>query len=80
MFKSNNNGFHMTFENGWTISVQWQYGNYCDNKSEAKAECPNAEIGIWDKDDNWYNFSEYDNYGWLTPLEVVEWMNKVSKW
>ena len=24
-------GFHMTFENGLTISVQWGAGNYCDN-------------------------------------------------
>jgi hypothetical protein len=31
-FKSTNNkGFQMTFENGWTISVQFGYGNYCDN-------------------------------------------------
>ena len=25
-------GFHMTFENGLTISVQWGFINYCDNK------------------------------------------------
>lgn len=24
-------GFHITFENGWTISVQFGPGNYCDN-------------------------------------------------
>lgn len=24
-------GFHITFENGWTVSVQWGPGNYCDN-------------------------------------------------
>ena len=24
-------GFHMTFENGLSISVQWGAGNYCDN-------------------------------------------------
>lgn len=24
-------GFHMTFENGLTASVQWGAGNYCDN-------------------------------------------------
>ena len=31
-FKSTENkGFQMTFENGWTISVQFGYGNYCDN-------------------------------------------------
>ena len=24
-------GFHITFENGMTASVQWGAGNYCDN-------------------------------------------------
>ena len=24
-------GFGLTFENGWTVSVQWGWGNYCDN-------------------------------------------------
>lgn len=24
-------GFHMTFENGLAVSVQWGAGNYCDN-------------------------------------------------
>ena len=26
-----NKGFHITFENGWTVSVQFGPGNYCDN-------------------------------------------------
>lgn len=25
---TNHKGFHMTFENGWSISVQWGPGNY----------------------------------------------------
>jgi hypothetical protein len=25
-------GFHMTFPNDWTVSVQWGPGNYCDNR------------------------------------------------
>ena len=28
---NNNKGFHMTFKNGLTASVQWGLGNYCDN-------------------------------------------------
>lgn len=27
-------GFHVTFENGITVSVQWGPGNYCDNYDE----------------------------------------------
>lgn len=52
----------MKFENGWTISVQWGIGNYCDMR-DGKSwdtsmktpdmiwESPNAEIAIW-KDDS----------------------------
>jgi hypothetical protein len=25
-------GIHMTFANGWTVSIQWGIGNYCDNR------------------------------------------------
>ena len=28
-------GFHMTFENGLTASVQWGRGNYCENHFNA---------------------------------------------
>lgn len=34
MFKiTSKKGFHITFENGWTVSVQFGPGNYCDNYS-----------------------------------------------
>jgi hypothetical protein len=26
-------GFHIQFANGWTVSVQWGPGNYCENRS-----------------------------------------------
>lgn len=29
-----NKGFHVTFENGWTVSVQFGAGSYCDNYDE----------------------------------------------
>lgn len=33
MFKiTQGKGFHIAFENGYTVSVQFGYGNYCDNK------------------------------------------------
>lgn len=25
-------GFQMKFDNGWTVSVQWGTGNYCNNR------------------------------------------------
>ena len=30
-----NKGFHITFNNGLTISVQFGAGNYCSNKEES---------------------------------------------
>ena len=57
-FECSNKGFHMTFDNNWSISVQIGAMNYCDNKAglfekyEDQAqyrpqECPNAEVAIF---------------------------------
>ena len=32
MFIKTPMGFQMQFENGWTASVQFGIGNYCDNR------------------------------------------------
>jgi hypothetical protein len=34
------NGFKMTFENGWTVSVQFGKGTYSEHRSEFKREQP----------------------------------------
>jgi hypothetical protein len=63
-------GFHMTFDNGWTVSVQWGTGNYGDHymkmfdpvsasptdlSQELAAKGSfTAEAAAWDKDGNWY--------------------------
>lgn len=47
-------GFHMTFPNGLTVSVQWGAGNYCDNHLPKNndftfskdAESDTAEIAV----------------------------------
>lgn len=49
-------GFHMTFPNGLTASVQWGAGNYCDNHSpedmdftfSKDAESDTAEVAVFD--------------------------------
>ena len=62
--QSHNNGFTMTFENGYTVSVRWGWGNYCDNNykrpvvmdgdslppltSSEFRECKTAEVAVWD--------------------------------
>ena len=59
MFKiTRKHGFHITFENGYTVSVQFGPGNYCDNydmeigREDEKAGergSSNAECAVWKK-------------------------------
>jgi hypothetical protein len=72
-------GFQMTFENGNTISVMFGKGNYCANKMEAKDHCANAEVMIWDKDNNTIPIKGEEVEGWCSPERIVELMNKASK-
>jgi hypothetical protein len=67
-------GLRMTFENGNTISIQFGFGNYCDNKFESKPSCKNAEIAIWDKDDNWHNFGGDTVKGYCSTDEIAKWI------
>ena len=73
-------GFSMTFENGWTISVQWHLGAYCDRKSLSiepdnnPAESTTAEIAIWDTQGKWYNFGSDEVLGYQTADQVAKWM------
>lgn len=85
MFSSTGKGFHITFDNGWTVSVQYGYGNYCSNNelecilidSEAPA-CPDAEIAAWDKDNVWYEFESDTVKGSVTPKELLTFMNMIE--
>ena len=49
-------GFQMTFENEYTISVQFGRGTYSDNRSLvrnfANLYSRDAEVMVWDKDKN----------------------------
>jgi hypothetical protein len=57
MFKiTRKKGFHITFENGYTVSVQFGPGNYCDNYNrripEDEEACgeegsTTAECAVW---------------------------------
>jgi hypothetical protein len=76
-------GFQMTFANGWTISVQFGYLNYCANKrtkdNEGEdIESENAEIAIWDKHHTWYNFGRDTVKGYVEPDDVAKWVTLVS--
>jgi len=79
-----NKGFQLTFQNGWTISVQWGKGNYCSNrnletKDESMLEAKSAEIAIWDINNESYKINGSDLVlGWVTTDEVAEWIEKVK--
>ena len=75
-----NKGFHITFANQWTISVQFGPNNYCndywtndkerydrDCKKFEKWESPNAEVAIWYEDRDMF-----EPEGWQTPEQVAE--------
>ena len=60
---SGKKGFQITFDNGWTASVQFGPGNYCHNKDAdgmevrsdvdfdiAAPDCPDAEVAAFASD------------------------------
>jgi hypothetical protein len=61
-----NKGFHITFNNGLTISVQFGAGNYCSNKEESynfsmnqdAVDSSTAEIAIWNDSGKWFAFNQ----------------------
>jgi hypothetical protein len=90
MFKvSQGKGFQMTFANGWTVSVQWGIGNYCDHSTARWTEGANskvgelgsttAEIAAWDANKVWHQFEDDDSVkGYCTPDEVAAFIAKIS--
>jgi hypothetical protein len=84
---THNKGFQMTFANGYTISVQFGNGNYCDNRhygsmvtfDEPVPPSRNAEVAAWDKDGNWVQLSEHDDViGWQTPDDIAALIASIS--
>ena len=76
-----NKGFGMTFDNGFTISVQWGTGNYCEKKNlgadideEMKTkrwESRTAEIAVF-KDTGIVPVGKSDDViGWCSADEVA---------
>ena len=78
-----NKGFRMKFDNGFSISVQWGSMNYCERrnysdeyKSELKEDfikSSDAEIAVIDKDGEMLDIAEHDQViGWLSPEKVAK--------
>jgi hypothetical protein len=56
-------GFKMTFANGFTVSVVFGKYTYSDEGETT------AEVAVWDKDGFWYVLNEEDNHMSLIKLE-----------
>ena len=77
-----NKGFRMTFDNGFTISVQWGTVNYCERKNfddgsdpqkERIWESVNAEVAVFDKEDGMLGIGDNDQViGWLSTDQVTK--------
>jgi hypothetical protein len=92
MFKiTDGRGFQMTFENGWTVSVQFGFGNYCENQYDSSTsamcskgysgnvESSSAEIAAWDRNGQWYDFGNDKVKGWVKADEVADFIDQVRK-
>ena len=87
MFKiTGTKGFHITFENGYTVSVQFGPGNYCDNydrmigsEEEACGEegSSTAECAVWQGDGGLITRDKWGDSvtNRSTPKEVLELLN-----
>jgi len=77
-----NNGFQMTFKNGWTVSVQFSWCNYCSNQHKRHHQIfssSDAEIAAWDENGVRYRFDESNTVkGWCKPDEVADFIVQIA--
>jgi len=83
-------GFQITFENGYTVSVQFGVHNYCERQKLSSTyltemgeefwESKNAEIAVIDPDGNFLQITPCDTVdGHKEPHEVAELIYMVSQ-
>ena len=84
MFKSNNKGFTLGFDNGYRLSVQFGLGNYCDNREGTRETSKTAEIAVMDANLQFVGqelgiFTNGDDVeGWADTERVLEVMGLVG--
>lgn len=77
-------GFRVTFNNGFVVSVQWGFGNYCENRRNMEGTTSkDAEVAVLHRGTG--NFVPLmdqgyvdDIAGWVSPEECANLMNIVS--
>ena len=70
----------MTFENGYTVSVQFGEYNYCDNYDRRYfqgdfSDCKNAETALIDPDGKFVRYLHKEVQGNMTPDMAMDLMN-----
>lgn len=79
-------GFHITFENGYTVSVQFGPANYCDNyhmnwgdpERKQILESSDAEVAVWGIGGELIDLPQFNIDGVgsrFTPEKVLELLN-----
>lgn len=86
-------GFYITLKNGYTVSVQFGYGNYCDHhhnysridesfldhgKRLGALGSSTAEIAIIKPNGEFYPICGNDVSGYQTPEDLIEIINMAS--
>ncbi len=67
-------GQHWHFANGYSVSVQWGQGQYCDTPTlaEDSQKWESAEIAILDPKRNLMPLANHDTvWGYITPEKLV---------
>lgn len=84
-FKScQNKGIHIKFANGYTISIQFGFGNYSSAytiSNSTEQEQSSAEIAYWhESDSKMIEFEESGDcvLGYQTPNQVLVHMNRIA--
>ena len=80
MFRiTDNKGFQITFDNGYTVSVQFGPGNYSSNYNLSMLDnmgkpmtANSAETALLDPDGNFVAYKDDDVQGYQTPNDVLE--------
>jgi len=83
-----NKGFHIEFDNGYTVSVQFGGGNYCDNydfpigkeRDGRGMKSSNAEVAVLKPDRELMELPEFGDAvaPRQTVAQILEWLNKVA--
>lgn len=85
-------GFQMKFGNGNTVSVQFGYGNYCENRDKfpeagrmrdwqgdpEEVSSSTAEIAAWSADGTWYEFGYDQVEGYVSADRVASFIEFVQ--